>query len=352
MPSSVSVDLSSVALAVISDFYQRGKALPWRSNPPVPYHVWLSEIMLQQTRIEAVIPYFLRFIEKAPDIISLASLSEAELFKLWEGLGYYSRAANLQKTAKILVQKHGGALPRDYEALLSLPGIGPYTAGAISSIAFGLPTPAVDGNVLRFLARLTLYEDNILADKSKKYFTEMLKSVYLGKDVAALTQGLMEIGQYVCLPKNPRCELCPVANHCLAHREKRTNALPVRLAKKTRKKEDLTVFLIYDRAERLALQKRPKSGLLANLYGLPTTSGTLCEQELPEALALYGISRFDLLWKTSAVHIFTHAEWHMTGYALRVEALPSDWIGATKEELSSIYALPTAFKKLIPEEFL
>lgn len=352
MPSSVSVDLSSVAHAVISDFYCRGKALPWRSSPPVPYHVWLSEIMLQQTRIEAVIPYFLRFIEKAPDIFSLASLSEAELFKLWEGLGYYSRAANLQKTAKILVREHGGALPRDFEVLLSLPGIGPYTAGAIGSIAFGLPTPAVDGNVLRFLARLTLYEDNILTDKSKKHFTEMLKNIYPGKDAAALTQGLMELGQYVCLPKNPRCALCPVADQCLAYREKRTDALPVRLTKKTRKKEELTVFLLYDYNQRLALQKRPKSGLLANLYGLPTTSGTLCEQSLSEALLPYGISHFELLWKTSAVHIFTHVEWHMTGYALRVEELPSEWIGATIDELSSVFPLPTAFKKLIPKEFI
>lgn len=340
--------LQQLAHAAVDFFYKEGKNLPWRSDPPNPYHVWISEIMLQQTRIEAVIPYFNRFIEKAPTIEALASLSNAELFKLWEGLGYYSRVVNLKKTAIILCQSYHGVLPADHKLLLSLPGIGPYTAGAIASIAFSLPEPAVDGNVLRLMARLFAYEENILTDKAKKLFTQMLKTVYSTVNPSALTQGLMELGQHICLPKPPRCSLCPLASFCLAKARKKTDVLPKREKNKVRKIVQKTVFLIYDTENRLALLKRPDTGLLAGLYGLPETEKLLTEQDLASALPF--LDTFTLLRKKEAVHIFTHVEWHMFGYMVRTPKIPSSFIAATEKEVSEIYALPTAFKKLLPEE--
>ncbi|MBQ8497886.1 MAG: A/G-specific adenine glycosylase [Clostridia bacterium] len=329
-------------------WYQKNKRpLPWR-NDPSPYHVWISEIMLQQTRIEAVIPYYERFLKELPDIKSLAEVSDDQLMKLWEGLGYYSRARNLKKAAIAIVEHHGGKLPETAEALRKLSGIGDYTAGAIASICFGKPEPAVDGNVLRVLMRYLGRDDDIAQQSTKKSVGEMLRAVYpSGDDAKNLTQGIMELGEAVCIPNGEaKCMLCPLAENCVANQKNLKDVLPVKSAKKPRKQEEKTVFLLTCRGK-YAICKRPDKGLLAKLWEFPNTEGKLSENDALAYLQRKGLSPIRIMPSVDAVHIFTHIEWHMTGYTAECLQPIEIFVWKTAKEILSDYAIPSAFRAYV-----
>ena len=336
--------LGDAAPLIIAHYRRCGRPLPWRDSP-TPYHVWISEIMLQQTRIEAVIPYYHRFLSALPAVSDLAAVDEEDLLKLWQGLGYYTRARNLKKAAQIIVNEFGGELPADAALLRKLPGVGDYTAGAIASIAYGQPEPAVDGNVLRVAMRLTGCEADVLQPQTKKAVTEALRAIYpVGADAGALTQGIMELGETVCLPNGaPLCPICPLASLCAAHQTHREEQLPNRSEKKARRIENRTVFRLCC-GETIALRKRPAKGLLANLWELPNELGTLTEAEVrqryPDALAVEPLPE--------ARHIFTHVEWHMTGWQVVLPALPPEFTPASAAEIRERYAVPNALRAYLP----
>ena len=329
---------------IISWYRENRRALPWRTNRS-PYGIWLSEIMLQQTRVETVKPYYERFLRELPTIEALAAVPDDRLMKLWEGLGYYSRARNLKKAAICLCKDFGSKLPAEYDRLRSLPGIGPYTAGAIASIAFGLPEPAVDGNVLRITTRLLADASDITLDKTKKKFTGLLREAYPSGEAAAdLTQGLMELGQTHCLPNGaPLCKSCPLRGLCLAHQRDETDCYPVRSPKKDRKVEEKTVFLLHC-GEKYALCRRPNRGLLAGLWELPNTAGHFTAGQARQYLEEIGIAVQDLAPCGDAIHIFTHVQWQMTGYSASVQEPHSAFFWKTKEQIHSDCALPSAFR--------
>ena len=328
-------------------WYDRGRRiLPWREEP-TPYHVWVSEIMLQQTRVEAVKPYYDRFMKKLPDIAALAAAEEEVLLKLWEGLGYYNRVRNLNKAAVMIMEEYGGRMPDSYEELLKLPGIGSYTAGAIASIAYGKPVPAVDGNVLRVLSRLRLDERDIMQTNVKKQIEEEL-SYSMPRDRAGdFNQALMELGAMVCIPNGaPKCAECPWENLCLAHKEGREQEFPVKTKKKARTIEKKTILLIRDE-NKAALKKRPDKGLLAGMYEFPWIEGKLTEKEVLAYLKEIGLSVLHIKPLAESNHIFTHKEWHMTGYAVRVDELApkveNDMIYVNQKEAIEKYPIPSAF---------
>ena len=330
------------------------RSLPWREGKD-PYRIWVSEIMLQQTRIEAVIPYYHRFLSELPTVSDLANAEEERLMKLWEGLGYYSRVRNLASAAKTVMKDFDGVIPSDFSSLRSLSGIGDYTAGAIASIAFGRPEPAVDGNVLRVMMRLTGREDDIAQAKTKKAVTEWLRAVYpTGEDAGDLTEGIMELGENVCIPAGaPKCADCPLCGLCVAYREGRTGELPKKSAKKDRRTEDLTVFLLRH-SDRFALRKRPKEGLLAGLWEFPNAPAHQSCEEAKQTLASMGVTPSSLFSCGEATHIFTHITWNMTGIAAVCEEMSDQFSWFTREELENEIAVPTAFryylKQLLQEE--
>lgn len=339
------------------------RPLPWRQHP-TPYHVWISEIMLQQTRIEAVLAYYERFMQVLPTVEALSAAGEDDLLKLWEGLGYYSRARNLQKAAKIIAEKWDGSLPASYEELLQLPGIGEYTAGAIASIAFNLPVPAVDGNVLRVLARLTACREDILQPKVKEKFRQMIYQMLPENEAGAFNQGIMELGETVCLPNTqPLCDKCPFSHACMAHETNTETAYPVRSPKKPRIIEKRTVWVMIsigsDGRKRVLLHKRPGKGLLASLWELPNITGWPDDGEGEDfpgnRLTLYDVDWPVTSWQRmpDGKHIFTHIEWLMQGYCTEVPFVeaPPNCCWATVQELSASYALPSAFRtysRLLP----
>ncbi len=325
--------------------------LPWRREP-TPYHVWISEIMLQQTRVEAVKPYYARFLQALPGISDLAACPEEQLLKLWEGLGYYNRVRNLQKAAMVVCEQYGGELPDTYEELLKLPGIGAYTAGAISSISFGRPVPAVDGNVLRILSRLRADDRLISDEKVREAVRKELLEVMPKDRPGDLNQAMMELGATVCAPNGaPACGECPWREECLAHLSGMEAEYPKKEAKAGRKTEDLTVLVLQD-ADRIALHKRPGKGLLAGLYELPNISGHLSREEVRKYLDSQGLKVVRITPLPEAKHIFTHKEWHMIGYRIRVDELEqgpkgSDsnaWIYVEPAETQERYPIPSAFE--------
>lgn len=333
--------------ALLSWYRQNRRDLPWRHTSD-PYRIWLSEIMLQQTRVEAVKPYYARFLETCPTIKALAELPEERLLKLWEGLGYYSRARNLQKAARTVMEQYEGVMPRTYEELRRLSGIGDYTAGAIASIAFGERVPAIDGNVLRVLSRVSGSYADIAAPETKKEWREALSAVV---PVAAgdFTQSLIELGATVCVPNGEaRCEGCPLRPYCVAREKSLTDELPVRSAKKPRRIEKLTVLIIRD-GDRTALRKRPPKGLLAGLFELPNLVGHLSEQELPALIRSMGFDPLRIERIEDAKHIFTHVEWHMVAYSVRITPEFDGYHGASglllvqNDDLHANYAIPSAF---------
>ncbi len=337
------IEIPGILPKRLLDWYDKGhRQLPWRETP-TPYCVWVSEIMLQQTRVEAVKPYFERFISTLPDIRSLAEAEEELLHKLWQGLGYYRRVKNLQAAAKVIMAEFGGEMPSSYPLIRSLPGIGDYTAGAIASIAFGLPHPAVDGNVLRVISRVCEDYRDILKQPIKRDVTQSLYRIYPKERAGDFTQSLMELGATVCIPNGtPRCEICPLADICLACLNHTTDELPVKTAKKPRKIQKMTVFLL-EKDGTLAVKKRADQGLLAGLWEFPNCDGWLTKEETASHLKNMGISVRDISAMPDATHVFTHIEWKMRVYRAECINDSGDFVWDGQEEL----VLPTAFKKLI-----
>lgn len=324
------------------------RALPWRRDHD-PYRVWVSEIMLQQTRVAAVIPYYERWMQALPDVTALASVDDEQLMKLWQGLGYYSRARNLKRAAQVIANEHGGQFPRTYDALLKLPGVGEYTAGAIASIAFGGRVGAVDGNVLRIAARLCDFHEDILDARVKKAMRASVDAAVPEGRSGDFNQALMDLGATVCLPNGkPLCEDCPLAALCRARENGTALSLPVRAKKAKRRVEEMTVFLLIKDGA-VALRKRGDDGLLAGLWEFPHVPGTLDENAAAETLKSFGLTATDWKKKITAKHIFTHIEWHMTGYLVSVQGSGlSDFVWAERETLAAL-AVPGAFKKYYTE---
>ena len=366
----------------LTEWYQDNKRiLPWRADRN-PYYIWVSEIMLQQTRVEAVKPYFKNFISELPTVRELAACPEDRLLKLWEGLGYYNRVRNMQKAAVTIVNEYGGKLPADYEALKKLSGIGSYTAGAIASIAFNQPLPAVDGNVLRVISRILGDREDIKKASVKTGMEQELKAVMPADEASHYNQGLIEIGALVCIPGGePKCSECPLASVCLTKKNGWWKEIPYKSPAKARKIEKRTVFII-EYQDKVAIHKRPPKGLLAALYELPNVLGYPGSEEVPEVLGLEPEAVEQLIPLPSAKHVFSHVEWHMSGYrvvlrqkedgagwdfaegpeAVRDPALArepalaqepasvqkqdraGDWFMVSRKEVEEKYALPNAFQ--------
>jgi len=343
--------ISELIPSLIAWYRRNARPLPWRS-PLTPYRVWVSEIMLQQTRIEAVIPYFERFMQELPTVHALASVSDERLMKLWEGLGYYSRARNLKKAAIQLCDQYNGELPADFDQLRALPGLGDYTAGAVASIAFGIPVPAVDGNVLRVVSRLTADFDDVMKTATRRRYTETVAS-WVPKDAAGdFNAAIMELGERVCLPNTvPRCAECPLASVCEAHHRGVEILLPTRNAKKSRRVETRTVLVIVtdENLPRVLLHKRPSEGLLARLWELPN----MLAENASDALSALDTTVLHTRSIGEGVHLFSHIEWKMHGIFVKVKNFtpPDGYIWATLGEVNTQYALPTAFRtfsRLLP----
>lgn len=326
------------------------RALPWREDAS-PYRVWVSEIMLQQTRVEAVKPYFERFVNALPDVAALAQCPQERLLKLWEGLGYYNRVRNMQEAARTVMEEYGGELPADYEALLKLKGIGSYTAGAIASIAYGIPVPAVDGNVLRILMRVS-EDGSDIRKQSVKAEAERLLLQAIPKDGAAmLTQAMMELGATVCVPNGePKCGECPWQPFCLAFRHHSFYELPYKSRQKPRRIEQRTVLVIRD-GEKVLLHRRPKKGLLAGLYEFPNLDGYLTREEAVQYVEGMGLLPLKIEPLENAKHIFSHVEWQMAGYMVRVAQLDgpvlqnAGYVFADAHVSEEKYAIPSAFAR-------
>lgn len=331
--------LEQLTLPLLEWFRDNARRLPWRDDP-TPYHVWLSEIMLQQTRVAAVLDYYRRFLEEAPDIAALAALPEERLMKLWQGLGYYSRARNLQRAAKIIVEEYGGTFPSSYAAVRSLPGVGDYTAGAVCSIALGQAVPAVDGNVLRVYARLCGDAGDISTPQMKRKVTGALEKVIPVDAPGAFNQALMELGAMVCLPNGaPLCARCPVRDLCAALAQGRISELPFKAPKRPRRVQQRTVWLIFHQ-NRVALRRRPARGLLAGLWEFPNEPG---DGPMPRD---WNIKAPSQAYAGQARHVFTHIEWHMTLRSAQAadEGLPEGWVWADRVQLEQKYAVPSAFE--------
>lgn len=337
--------LRRMAVPLLAWYKENGRDLPWRRDPD-PYKVWVSEIMLQQTRIEAVKPYFDRFMKALPDVAALAAVEDDRLMKLWEGLGYYNRARNLKKAADVIVREYGGVMPPQYLELKKLPGIGCYTAGAIASIVFGEDVPAVDGNVLRVLSRILASREDIGKPSVRKKAEGLLKEVMPAGEAGAFNQGLMELGETVCVPNGgPKCGECPVRQVCLAREQCLTGELPVKAPPKKRRIEKRTVCII-EHGSQVGLCRREDTGLLASLYELPNMEGHWNEKQILEMFHLKEDQVSSIERLPNAKHIFSHVEWHMAGYRVKMAGeLPNGLIAAEKEELKTIYPLPNAFSR-------
>lgn len=362
-------EIEKLAEPLLQWFPNHARVLPWREDAS-PYRVWVSEIMLQQTRVEAVKPYFERFVTELPDVKALAACPEDKLLKLWEGLGYYNRVRNMQKAALQVMEEYGGQLPADYEELLKLKGIGHYTAGAVASIAYGIPVPAVDGNVLRVLTRVSADDTDIMKQSFRNEVEERLKGIMaeikipeqLKKSLknenvpGAFNQALMELGATVCIPNGtPLCTECPWQQLCRARKENQMEAFPVKSKAKARKIEKRTVFIIRDE-DKVAIRKRPDKGLLAGLYELPNVKGWLGQEEALSFVKEMNFAPIRIQKLAEAKHIFSHIEWHMEGYAIRVEepefnentgsiskSGEEQLIFVDAEDARERYAIPSAF---------
>ena len=349
-------------------YNENARDLPWRRTKD-PYLIWVSEIMLQQTRVEAVLGYYERFTSALPTVTDLAVCPEDRLLKLWEGLGYYSRARNMQKAARIVCESYAGQMPESAADLMKLPGIGEYTAGAISSIAFGQAEPAVDGNVLRVVARLEAISENILSESVKKNIREELRGMHDANDgtFGLLNQAFMDLGAGVCLAGcAPKCDICPISAYCRCFELGLQSELPVRVKKQKRRIEKRTVLLIR-RDETYAIRKRPDSGLLSGLYEFPNETGELSSDDALAKAESLGLMPLRIKKLSAAKHIFSHVEWHMTGFEILVapSGFPEDdgvqdagdlsqtpenandntLIFAAPEMIESKYPVPSAFEK-------
>ena len=329
--------LEQLPIPLLEWYRDNARTLPWREDP-TPYHVWVSEIMLQQTRVAAVLDYYTRFMEQLPDVAALASVEEGRLMKLWQGLGYYSRARNLQTAARQIMEEYGGEFPTQYDQVRALKGVGDYTAGAICSIALGQPVPAVDGNVLRVVTRINGDERDILAQSTKRAIADQLRPIIPLHAPDKFTQAMMELGATVCLPNGaPQCHRCPARDFCVARAQDSWSRIPAKAPKRPRRMEERRVWLLFHQG-RVALRQRPSKGLLAGLWEFPNELGTQLPLEwtwdMPQG-HFGGVAR----------HIFSHVEWHLTAQVVHLEkdALPKGWVWCTWQELAEIYAVPSAF---------
>lgn len=338
-------DLQKIAAPLLKWYDGHARVLPWREDPS-PYRVWVSEIMLQQTRVEAVKPYFERFLRELPTIRSLAEAPEDRLMKLWEGLGYYNRVRNMQKAARELTEEYDGEMPADFERILKLPGIGSYTAGAIASIAFGIPRPAVDGNVLRVLSRVRKSYEDIMKQSVRRSFEEQIRAVIPKDRAGDFNQSLIELGAIVCVPNGaPRCGECPLKELCGAHAGGVELELPKKAPPKKRRIEDRTILVLIS-DNKAALKKRPPKGLLAGLYELPNLEGRYDSGEVLNYVRELGLSPIRIQPLPEAKHIFSHIEWHMAGYAVKIEEPgeePEGFIFVEKAQMEEKYSIPAAF---------
>ena len=332
---------------VIQWYRENHRDLPWR-NTRDPYRIWVSEIMLQQTRVEAVKRYYERFLSELPTVKELAEVPEDRLMKLWEGLGYYNRARNMQKAARQVMEEYQGEFPHTYDTIRSLAGIGNYTAGAVSSFAFGIPKPAVDGNVLRVLSRILASEEDIMKACVRSWMERAVEEVIPEQNASDFNQGLIELGALICVPNgDPRCRECPAAGLCLAREKGIQTRLPVKAKAKARRIEKRTVLIFRD-ARGVAIRKRPSRGLLAGLYELPNVEGHLTGRQAADYGKSIGLMPVRVRKLEEAKHIFSHVEWHMIGYEMLVDELEkscgAEMIFAKKEELETVYSIPSAFE--------
>lgn len=332
----------------ILDWYDQEKRdLPWRKSSD-PYEIWVSEIMLQQTRVETVLDYYRRWMERFPDVKSLAEADSQVVLKLWEGLGYYARARNLQKAAQQIMHKHGGVFPSAYAQMLELPGVGPYTAGALSSIAFGMPTPAVDGNVLRVMSRIfALIEIDRL--DTQQAIRNKVEHCFPSGRAGDFTQALMELGALVCLPRNPACMICPLTTECQAFAQNTQDQWPIRKEKDPIKKVKRQIAII-NNADYILMHQRPARGLLADLWEFPGVDGGHKKDFAALFVEQYGLQLSIGKHFLDARHVFTHMEWEMKVYWARLESndglsVRSDFKWVHKKELKQL-AIPTAFQKI------
>lgn len=339
----------SFSQPLLTWYHANRRSLPFRTHS-TPYRVWVSEIMLQQTRVNAVLAYYERFMQALPSIQALAECPDEKLMKLWQGLGYYSRARNLQKAAQIIMQQHGGELPADFQLLCALPGIGEYTAGAIASICFQLPVPAVDGNVLRVFSRLLLDTGDITRPDTKKRLTAEVQRLQPVSAAGDYNQALMELGALVCVPNGaPLCERCPVAQQCQAHLHGQQQTVPYKPPKPARRIEHYTIVLVFstrNNTRQLLLTKRADSGLLKGLWQPLLLEGTHTRDQTQQSLYRLGLHGTLATELRSARHVFTHLEWHMTGWTFEcsedcMQAAHS-WVEAA--QLQTEYATPNAVK--------
>lgn len=340
------MSLNNIVEPLLRWYESEHRILPWRESKN-PYYIWISEIMLQQTRVEAVKPYFERFIQTFPTIHAVACADEEQLLKMWEGLGYYNRVRNIQKAAKTVVEKYEGKLPADYDELKTLSGIGNYTAGAVASIAYGIPAPAVDGNVLRVISRIEERTEDIMKQSTRKSVEEAVMNVIPQQAAGDFNQALMELGAMVCVPNGaPYCEKCPISEFCGAYQHDRIEELPVKSGKKSRRVEERTIVLIQD-GDKVALRKRPSTGLLAGLYEFPNLEGHLSEEEVLRFVEEEKLMPLHIRPLQEAKHIFSHVEWRMIGYAVKVAALEEKKQGkmlfVDQKETEDEYTIPAAY---------
>lgn len=340
-------NLRRMAAPLIQWYQEQKRDLPWRVNVDA-YKVWVSEIMLQQTRVEAVKPYYARFLKTFPTIVHLAEAEEDLLLKMWEGLGYYNRVRNMQKAAKQVVTEYHGIFPSSYEEIRKLTGVGNYTAGAIASFAYGIPKPAVDGNVLRVISRLTASYDDIMNANVKERVEHEIESLIPNDCASDFNQGLIELGAIVCVPNGaPKCDECPLVHICKAHERGIELELPIKAKAKERRVEQRTVLIIQD-GEYVAIRKRPKKGLLAGLYELPNVEGHLTEEETIAYCRQIGLSPIRIQKVGEGKHIFSHVEWHMIGYRILTDELEmvdtDEIIFIHPEEIQKSYPIPAAFE--------
>lgn len=350
--------MKETAKPLVEWFRKNKRDLPWRERMDA-YRVWISEIMLQQTRVEAVKPYYERFLKALPDVRALAGVSEDRLLKLWEGLGYYNRARNLKYAACQIVEEYDGKFPETYEEIRSLKGIGSYTAWAISSFVYNIPKPAVDGNVLRVVSRITADDSDIAKAGTKSKIEKEIEEVIPRDAAGDFNQSLIELGAVVCLPNGePRCGSCPVSHLCLAHEQGRETEFPVKKKAKKRRIENRTVLLFRD-AQKTAIRKRPAKGLLAGMYEFPNREGRMTYDEVVGYGKSLGLTPVRIRKLGNAKHIFSHVEWHMTGYEILVDELEKSMADENKEkgniifaeirQLQEEYPIPSAFEAYMPK---
>lgn len=345
---SSEADLRNIVKPLVNWYRENKRDLPWRHNPDA-YRVWISEIMLQQTRVEAVKGYYDRFLKALPTVKDLAEAEEDKLLKLWEGLGYYNRVRNMQKAAQQIMVDHAGRFPDTYEEILQLKGIGNYTAGAISAFAYGIPKPAVDGNVLRVISRITGSYEDIMKQSVRKKIENALEQVIPADAASDFNQGLIELGAIVCVPNGgPKCEKCPLKEYCIAHAENLTAEIPVKKKAKARKIEERTVLIFKD-GKQIAIRKRPAKGLLAGLYEFPNLEGKLSMDEVTEYSKEIGLMPVRVQELPETKHIFSHIEWHMIGYEVIVDELEKTnekgFLFIHPEQIKKEYSIPSAFEK-------